>query len=312
VRLLSYLAFLGVLEGLAFLTVILVENPRWPTYRAFAVLALGYVCQAMGSVFALGAEDPSLKAAGQLLAAWSQGAVGVSAAALTMLLLLGRGPARKTRQKALLGGVGFIGWALLSFFVPWVAGGLLLLLFFVLLRQPDTLSQWERHLQEAVPDAVVFLDKTHRILGANSVAHRKYPSLQAGLDFWGLFEDSTFLEGQWLLAQRRSDLASPVPLRWGETLVTVAISPHYDRFGDFLGAVVLMSDGKTGGPVLEAALSLRENEVVDLVVQGLTNRDIAERLFLSEGTVKRHLHHILAKTGVTRREGLRMLKAGAR
>jgi LuxR family transcriptional regulator, maltose regulon positive regulatory protein len=44
-----------------------------------------------------------------------------------------------------------------------------------------------------------------------------------------------------------------------------------------------------------AGLSRRELEVLDLVAQGLTNRDIAQRLVLSEHTVNRHVANILRK-----------------
>jgi LuxR family maltose regulon positive regulatory protein len=48
-------------------------------------------------------------------------------------------------------------------------------------------------------------------------------------------------------------------------------------------------------------LSQRELEVLGLVAQGLTNREISERLFVSVGTVKTHVHHILGKLGVQSR-----------
>jgi LuxR family maltose regulon positive regulatory protein len=48
-------------------------------------------------------------------------------------------------------------------------------------------------------------------------------------------------------------------------------------------------------------LSPRELEVLDLVAVGLTNRDIAERLVLSEHTVNRHVANILRKLGLTSR-----------
>jgi DNA-binding NarL/FixJ family response regulator len=48
-------------------------------------------------------------------------------------------------------------------------------------------------------------------------------------------------------------------------------------------------------------LSLREIEVAALVAQGLTNRQIAERLVISEWTVVSHVRHILDKRDVRSR-----------
>ena len=48
-------------------------------------------------------------------------------------------------------------------------------------------------------------------------------------------------------------------------------------------------------------LSDREKEVVRLVAQGFHNREIGERLFISEQTVKNHLHNIFDKLGVSDR-----------
>ncbi|MBE3519670.1 MAG: response regulator transcription factor [Firmicutes bacterium] len=49
----------------------------------------------------------------------------------------------------------------------------------------------------------------------------------------------------------------------------------------------------TGGP--SPALTAREKEVLKLVAQGATNREISEALFISENTVKNHLRSILSK-----------------
>jgi DNA-binding NarL/FixJ family response regulator len=55
-------------------------------------------------------------------------------------------------------------------------------------------------------------------------------------------------------------------------------------------------------------LSLREEEVVKLVVRGLSNRQISQTLFISENTVQRHLSNILEKVGVrSRRELIKRL-----
>jgi DNA-binding NarL/FixJ family response regulator len=50
--------------------------------------------------------------------------------------------------------------------------------------------------------------------------------------------------------------------------------------------------------VRETALTPREIEIVRMVAEGLRNRAIAERLSISEGTVKVHLHNIYEKLGV--------------
>jgi NarL family two-component system response regulator LiaR len=47
-------------------------------------------------------------------------------------------------------------------------------------------------------------------------------------------------------------------------------------------------------PLVEP-LSERELEVLDLIAAGLTNREIAKRLFIAHGTVKRHINNIYSK-----------------
>lgn len=53
-----------------------------------------------------------------------------------------------------------------------------------------------------------------------------------------------------------------------------------------------------------ASLTPAELDVVRLTAQGLTNPQIAERLFVSRATVKAHLGHIFAKLGVATRAEL--------
>jgi LuxR family maltose regulon positive regulatory protein len=49
------------------------------------------------------------------------------------------------------------------------------------------------------------------------------------------------------------------------------------------------------------ALSVREQEVLRLLADGLSNAEIAERLVVTPGTVKRHLHNLYSKLGVENR-----------
>ena len=52
---------------------------------------------------------------------------------------------------------------------------------------------------------------------------------------------------------------------------------------------------------LESALTARERQVVELIDDGLSNKEIAQRLCIEVATVKNHVHNILEKLQVTRR-----------
>ena len=67
-------------------------------------------------------------------------------------------------------------------------------------------------------------------------------------------------------------------------------------YTELTGALVAQLAGRPPG-----GLSRREEEVAALVAAGLTNRQIAERLYISERTAQNHVQHILTKLGFTTR-----------
>jgi DNA-binding NarL/FixJ family response regulator len=85
------------------------------------------------------------------------------------------------------------------------------------------------------------------------------------------------------------------------------------QLGQLASVVRRVDDGDLAGlvgyPVTlgndpKQKLSAREREVYELVIQGLTNREIARLLFIEESTVKVHVHHIYDKVGVRSRVAL--------
>ncbi len=81
-----------------------------------------------------------------------------------------------------------------------------------------------------------------------------------------------------------------IPPRLGHLLVR--------RVGEL--AEALRDRGLSLGAVEK--LTRRERDVLGLLAEGLTNREIAKRLYVSVGTVKSHVHKILGKLNVRSRE----------
>jgi DNA-binding NarL/FixJ family response regulator len=84
---------------------------------------------------------------------------------------------------------------------------------------------------------------------------------------------------------------------WLDSQMTAAVTPN-----------------RTGGPAQtmrgkspeRPPLSTREWEVVELVAQEYKNREMAEKMFISEQTIKNHLHNIFEKLGVSGRKDLKV------
>jgi DNA-binding NarL/FixJ family response regulator len=55
---------------------------------------------------------------------------------------------------------------------------------------------------------------------------------------------------------------------------------------------------------MTSLLTAREIDLIRMIAKGLRNKEIADKLFISEGTVKVHLHHIYEKLGVDGRLAL--------
>jgi DNA-binding NarL/FixJ family response regulator len=77
-----------------------------------------------------------------------------------------------------------------------------------------------------------------------------------------------------------------------------------------LGALAALAAERRPKAVL-ADLTRREREVAVLLEEGLSNKEIAQRLRIEEPTVKNHVHHVLEKLSVRRRgEAASLVRAG--
>jgi two-component system nitrate/nitrite response regulator NarL len=82
----------------------------------------------------------------------------------------------------------------------------------------------------------------------------------------------------------------------GETLCSPRIAATL-----FRRVAALAADRRVGDERTLRRLTRRERQIVDLIADGLSNKEIAHRLQIEFATVKNHVHNILEKLQVTRR-----------
>lgn len=84
---------------------------------------------------------------------------------------------------------------------------------------------------------------------------------------------------------------------WLDSNTTAAVIRQFASPTDSAAAHV----PATAKPRERAQLSQREREIIVLIAQGYKNKEIAEKMFITEQTVKNHLHNVFDKLGVSDR-----------
>ena len=81
------------------------------------------------------------------------------------------------------------------------------------------------------------------------------------------------------------------------TAIGIALGLKLTRARQPAGGAFVLNEGK----LREIGLTRREHEILGLIAQGLSNREIGEKLFVSENTVKTHSSRLFEKMQVNRR-----------
>ncbi|MBX9693781.1 MAG: response regulator transcription factor [Cyanobacteria bacterium] len=84
---------------------------------------------------------------------------------------------------------------------------------------------------------------------------------------------------------------------WLDSRIVHAVVTHTASIStpklEEVGAIARMAAASYGGPY--ESLSSRERDVLELLVKGLTNKEIGEKLYITRDTVKTHIRHIMEK-----------------
>ncbi|MFD6021570.1 AAA family ATPase [Streptomyces sp. NPDC060286] len=157
------------------------------------------------------------------------------------------------------------------------------------------------------PRLAAVLHRATALLSDTEDAERHFRAALAdpATDCWPFEKALTHLDfGEWLRRRRRSAEARPHLGAALECFQRLDARPWTDRTAAELRA----AGAPTAPPTTTRAtseLTAQERRIAELAAQGLTNRDIAARLYLSPRTVGYHLHKIFPKLGISARAQLR-------
>lgn len=156
--------------------------------------------------------------------------------------------------------------------------------------------------EECAPDVLLMDIRMKQMTGteAAKIILKKHPD--ARILFLTTFTDDEYIytalgcgaKGYLLKAEFESIIPSVKAVYSGQTVLGSEVTNKIPT--------VMSSAGKFDGSV--HGLTDKESEIVELVAEGLNNKEIAERLFLGEGTVRNYISIILEKLNLRDRTQL--------
>jgi DNA-binding CsgD family transcriptional regulator len=158
---------------------------------------------------------------------------------------------------------------------------------------PRAVTGWVEGRLRGDPDAVASAVAALAALGF------RYEAAVARLDRAELLAGSAAGPGTPAAAEAAAEAAAAL----GE-LDHLGAGPQADRARQLLRSLGRRTPGPSAGPQDTGRLTRREEEVARLVAAGLSNAEIAGRLFISQRTVTTHLQHVYARLGLRSRADL--------
>nr|WP_276612406.1 helix-turn-helix transcriptional regulator [Kineococcus vitellinus] len=151
--------------------------------------------------------------------------------------------------------------------------------------------------------------------GPEVEAHHE-AALAAGADSGAPLElaRTHLLHGEWLRRARRVLEAREHLSTALSTLQEAGAGsgPLAERAAAELGAAGAAPAGRPAPPAAHAVLTAQELQVARLAAEGLSNKEIADRIYLSHRTVSSHLYKVFPKLGIANRHQLREALRGNR
>ena len=176
------------------------------------------------------------------------------------------------------------------------------------------LARGELASAEGAPDAATWrsaIDAFDAVPDPLLGAYARLRAAEAELRAHGLRADVVELLGDAAAIAERTGarpLGAAVATLASRARISPAVGPAPEPEAEpGAGAEARAADPRAAAMAL--GLSAREIEVLELVTQGLTNGEIAERLFITRKTAAVHVTHILDKLGVANRVGAAMIGA---
>ena len=186
------------------------------------------------------------------------------------------------------------------------------------LERIEDAREWSRRAREAAAGMPIGGRRSEAALATSQVSLAEGDGAVAETEAVGAVAAAESSGDRLLAARARIVLArAQAPRKRAESITALervrseaascgAASMHDEAVRELrrLGRRVGGGGPRGGGASGVAALSPREREVAQLVTEGLSNREIAERLFISEKTVETHLSAVFRKLDVRRRSAI--------